>query len=212
MKRFITPDPLGIDGGVNVYMWANLNPLYFIDPYGLYADSFLSRAGDAIKAGAQAAYRYGTLSGQIDAYKDWHYSRNSENDQKLSGFYGRSDITMGEIEAVAPIYISQDEAVYHRQGIENHYNQKYTSETSGSYGRYELVVRPNPDGQTYTHINDPINMGTLNRGESKPSHVFKDVVPYYLFGNSADDPTSMWDRLTVPSLMGQQESVIRSRP
>ena len=37
MKRFIQPDPLGIDGGVNVYMWANMNPLAFIDPYGLEA-------------------------------------------------------------------------------------------------------------------------------------------------------------------------------
>jgi len=32
---FISADPLGIDGGVNVYMWANLNPLFFVDPYGL---------------------------------------------------------------------------------------------------------------------------------------------------------------------------------
>ncbi len=35
MKRFISADPLGIDGGVNVYMWANMNPLAFVDPYGL---------------------------------------------------------------------------------------------------------------------------------------------------------------------------------
>ena len=35
MKRFISADPLGIDGGVNVYAMANLNPLRFIDPYGL---------------------------------------------------------------------------------------------------------------------------------------------------------------------------------
>lgn len=39
MKRFIHPDPLGIDGGANVYMWANMNPLAFVDPYGLCADS-----------------------------------------------------------------------------------------------------------------------------------------------------------------------------
>ena len=39
MKRFISPDPLGIDGGANVYMWANMNPLWFVDPYGLCADT-----------------------------------------------------------------------------------------------------------------------------------------------------------------------------
>ncbi|QBG48242.1 RHS repeat protein [Verrucomicrobia bacterium S94] len=37
LKRFIGPDPLGIDGGVNIYMWANMNPLFFVDPYGLAA-------------------------------------------------------------------------------------------------------------------------------------------------------------------------------
>jgi len=35
LKRFIHPDPLGIDGGVNVYMWASLNPVWFVDPTGL---------------------------------------------------------------------------------------------------------------------------------------------------------------------------------
>ena len=46
MKRFISPDPLGIDGGANVYMWANMNPLFFVDPYGLCAESFWSKVGD----------------------------------------------------------------------------------------------------------------------------------------------------------------------
>ncbi|MBN2685222.1 MAG: hypothetical protein JXR40_08070 [Pontiellaceae bacterium] len=34
MKRFIHPDPLGIDGGPNVYVYANQNPLFFVDPSG----------------------------------------------------------------------------------------------------------------------------------------------------------------------------------
>jgi len=34
MRKFISPDPLGIDGGVNVYAYANLNPLFFVDPDG----------------------------------------------------------------------------------------------------------------------------------------------------------------------------------
>ena len=40
LKRFIQPDPLGIDGGPNVYMWANMNPLFFVDPLGLCAEDF----------------------------------------------------------------------------------------------------------------------------------------------------------------------------
>ena len=35
MKRFFTPDPLGIDGFVNLYAYGNLNPLFGVDPTGL---------------------------------------------------------------------------------------------------------------------------------------------------------------------------------
>ena len=35
-KRFISCDPLGIDGGMNLYAYGNLNPLAFVDPKGLY--------------------------------------------------------------------------------------------------------------------------------------------------------------------------------
>ncbi len=34
MKRFISSDPMGIDGGVNLYAYGNLNPVYFVDPSG----------------------------------------------------------------------------------------------------------------------------------------------------------------------------------
>jgi uncharacterized protein RhaS with RHS repeats len=36
-KKFISTDPMGIDGGANLYAYGNLNPLAFVDPYGLEA-------------------------------------------------------------------------------------------------------------------------------------------------------------------------------
>ncbi|MBN2685220.1 MAG: DUF4225 domain-containing protein [Pontiellaceae bacterium] len=55
MKRFIHPDPLGIDGGVNVYAMANLNPLFFVDPYGLSGWDWLSNGLSFVGGALQTA-------------------------------------------------------------------------------------------------------------------------------------------------------------
>jgi len=39
MKRFISTDPLGIDGFANLYAYGNLNPLFFVDPSGLWGEN-----------------------------------------------------------------------------------------------------------------------------------------------------------------------------
>jgi RHS repeat-associated protein len=35
-RRFISTDPMGVDGGANLYAYGDLNPLFFVDPMGLF--------------------------------------------------------------------------------------------------------------------------------------------------------------------------------
>ena len=39
LKRFLTPDPIGLDGGFNLYLYVNANPVFYVDPLGLCPNS-----------------------------------------------------------------------------------------------------------------------------------------------------------------------------
>ena len=45
------------------------------------------------------------------------------------------------------------------------------------------------------HVTNPRVMGTFNYGGNKVDHAVLDVIPYYLYGNSPDDPTNIFQRV-----------------
>ena len=43
--RYLTPDPIGLTGGTNLYTYANLNPINAVDPLGLLTSSYYNAHG-----------------------------------------------------------------------------------------------------------------------------------------------------------------------
>ncbi|MCD4813027.1 hypothetical protein K8S19_04985 [bacterium] len=110
-----------------------------------------------------------------------HYNRNENND--VPEYEG--DIPEDWIEFPGELKI------YHTQGISNANNLKYSSLDGEMEGVYK-------DGKL---VADSLNMGTYNFGSPKDNwfgHLVLDLVPYYLWGNSPDDPSTMKDRLLLP--------------
>ncbi len=97
-----------------------------------------------------------------------------------------------------PIKIAEDQDALHELGdpinLENDKLTTIPTWRNGVYGKYEIIVRDNGDG-THLFVKDPLNMGTLNLGQTKVWHGILDVAPWVIFGNSADDPSTIGQRI-----------------
>ena len=113
---------------------------------------------------------------------DWHYNRNRHN----------QPVTHQEARDQGWTQMSPDKSIYHSMGPGNEDNQKFVSPD----GKSEAVFHA--DGSVVT---DPANMATYNYSSPNKffviGHVIADVIPYYIWGNSEDDPATLWERLTA---------------
>jgi RHS repeat-associated protein len=111
-----------------------------------------------------------------------HYGRNQYNEDVSYEFAVQNWEKM-----------SDAKSIYHRFGPGNEHNEKFISPN----GKCEDVFR---NGEL---LKDPTNLGTYNfvapRGLfGSIGHFFADVLPYWIWGNTPDDPTPAWNRVTGP--------------
>ena len=120
--------------------------------------------------------------------KEEHYNRNDYN----------INLPKTEAEAITNPNIwtklTEDKDIYHEMWTDYSVNPQNNNKYVAEDGR-EVVFDENGD-----IVLDPVNRGTYNFEDplSNPiGHFFEDVLPYYLWGNSEDDPTTFWERLTA---------------
>lgn len=125
----------------------------------------------------------------INSIKETHYTRNKFNNPPSTKEHAEQ-----LVEEKLFIKMSETKDMYHELGVSTDHNPVNNDKYVSIDGHIEGIYDEN--GKLVT---DPVNQGTYNFADpnNEPiEHFVKDVIPYYLWGNSPDDPTSFWERVS----------------
>lgn len=82
-------------------------------------------------------------------------------------------------------------SIYHQQGAGHEENDKWVSPDGHSEAVFDENDKP------VEHI---VNQATYNMADpinDSVGHVIQDVNPYYVWGNSPNDPSTFWEGITA---------------
>jgi len=176
LGRFINADAYVSTGqriiGHNMFAYCQNNPVVYADPSGYMPE-----------------YQGDPEYGQAWDFGQWLYEKLKEAKEK---HYSRNDNNPAFPEEFDPEYFEDwDDGVSancHQFTSENKNNKKYVSPD----GRYEAIY--DEDNHLVT---DPRDVGTYNYASPDDiiGHLFLDIVPWILWGNSPEDSTDRLERL-----------------
>ena len=159
------------------------NPVCNSDPSGSLPISMILVFGLGFVAGALLA----PTSADVKRSAENHYSRNKKNKTTLS-----IDEIMNSYDKQAEWADEYHENTNGTQGEDAAYNDKYLSPNGG---HIEVIICSPPNSEPYIvdETVDALNMGTYNLASNEIpvvyhiDHFFRDMVPYYLYGNTSGD-------------------------
>jgi len=193
ISRFLQPDPIGYDDGLNMYTYVGNNPLAWTDPLGLCKggfsklDRFKIAFWNNVASGADwLHYRLGGTVKEDLQYLHFEYRKTLNIEPRMQP---NPDVDKSWI------LLPYKQSVFHQYG-DGTVNKKYVNID----GRETIL------SELGSRVTRPDIKGSYNFG-SKPEsweHVVYDILPWIIWGNDRKDPTTSGQRLkqTTQGIIG----------
>jgi len=133
----------------------------------------------------------------IEVYRLFHAAKGDpyEAEWKYRHYYTRNALNSGLYEN------EQDAAADKMYQLQYNYVSIFHKYRDGENNKKYLLIDEYGASKEAVYdaqgklVKDPANKGTYNFANDKIGHFFYDMLPYFKYGNSEDDPTTLWDRI-----------------